>query len=76
MFKYLILLIFSISLNANNITIASYNVENFFDLKKDNSEYSEFIPNTKSNWNENTFNIKVNNLIKVLKDIDVDIIAL
>ena len=64
MFKYLILLIFSISLNANNITIASYNVENFFDLKKDNSEYSEFIPNTKNQWNQRNFNIKLNNLFK------------
>ena len=76
MFKYLILLIFSISLNANNITIASYNVENFFDLKKDNSEYSEFIPNTKNQWNQRNFNIKLNNLLKVINDIDADIIAL
>ena len=75
MFKYLILLIFSISLNANNITIASYNVENFFDLKKDNSEYSEFIPNTKNQWNQRNFNIKLNNLLKVINDLDADIIA-
>jgi exonuclease III len=76
LFKYLCLLIFSISLFANNITVASYNVENFFDLKKDNSEYTEFIPNTKNQWNQRNFNIKLNNLLKVISDIDADIIAL
>ena len=76
MFKYLFLLIFSLSLNANNINIASYNVENFFDLKKDNSEYTEFIPNTKNQWNQRNFNIKLNNLLKVISDLDADIIAL
>ena len=76
MFKYLFLLIFSISLFANNITVASYNVENFFDLKKDNSEYTEFIPNTKNQWNQRNFNIKLNNLLKVISDIDANIIAL
>jgi exonuclease III len=76
LFKYLFLLIFSISLFANNITVASYNVENFFDLKKDNSEYTEFIPNTKNQWNQRNFNIKLNNLLKVISDIDADIIAL
>ena len=76
MFKYLFLLIFSLSLFANNISIASYNVENFFDLKKDNSEYSEYIPNTKNQWNQRTFNIKLNNLLKVINDLDANIIAL
>ena len=76
MLKILFLFLLTLTLNANTFSIASYNVENLFDLNEDNNEYSEFIPNTKSNWNENTFNIKVNNLIKVLKDIDADIIAL
>ncbi len=76
MFKILFLFLFSITLYANTFSIASYNVENFFDLNKDNTEYNEFIPNSKTAWNEKNFNIKVNNLIKVLKDIDADIIAL
>lgn len=76
MLKILFLFLLTLTLNANTFSIASYNVENLFDLNEDNNEYSEFIPNTKSNWNENTFNIKVNNLVKVLKDIDADIIAL
>lgn len=76
MFKLLFLFLFSITLYANTFSIASYNVENFFDLNKNNTEYNEFVPNTKTAWNEKNFNIKVNNLVKVLKDIDADIIAL
>lgn len=76
MFKILISLVFTLTLYADNFTIASYNVENLFDLKNDNTEYSEYIPNTKSQWNQRTFNIKLNNLIKVINDMDADIIAL
>lgn len=76
MFKILLVLLISIFSYAKEFTIASYNVENLFDLTKQNSEYREFIPNTKSNWNQKTFNIKLNNIIKVLKEIDADIIAL
>jgi exonuclease III len=76
LFKFILLFIFTISLNANNFTIASYNVENLFDLKDDNDEYSEFIPNTHSLWNQRNFNIKFNNLLKVINDLDADIIAL
>ena len=76
MLKFLLSLIFVLSLKADNFTVASYNVENLYDLKKDKNEYSEFIPNTKSLWNQRTYNIKINNLIKVINDLDADIIAL
>ena len=76
MLKFLIISLFFISLNANNLKIATYNVENLFDLKNDGNEYSEFIPDTKSNWNENSFNIKIANLLKVITDLNADIIAL
>lgn len=76
MLKILFLLLISIILNANTFSIASYNVENLFDLKKDGTEYDEFIPNTNSNWNENSFNIKITNLLKVINDLNADIIAL
>jgi exonuclease III len=76
LFKFLLLFIFTVILNANNFKVASYNVENLFDLKDDNDEYSEYIPNTSSQWNQKNFNIKINNLIKVLNDLDADIVAL
>ena len=76
MFKILILIFLSFNLFANQLKIASYNVENLFDLENDGSEYDEFIPNSKSQWNQRNFNIKFNNLIKVINDLDADIIAL
>jgi len=76
LFKILLISIFAISIYAKDFVIASYNVENLFDLKKQNTEYKEFTPNTSSNWNKKNFNIKVNNLLRVIKEIDADIIAL
>ena len=76
MSKILFLLFLTLFLNANTFTLGSYNVENLFDLKEDGNEYNEFIPNTNANWNEKTFNIKLNHLLKVINELDVDIIAL
>lgn len=75
--KTLILIFFLYNLTfAKDFTIASYNVENFFDLKYDKTEYDEYIPNTKSNWNQTTYNTKLNNILKTIKDMDKDVIAL
>lgn len=76
MIKLLLLLLFALFLKANTFTIASYNVENLFDLKNNNTEYKEYVPNTRSLWNQRNYNIKLKNLIKVINDIDADIIAL
>lgn len=58
------------------LKIASYNVENLFDLKNDGHEYSEYVPNTKSNWNQRNYKIKLQNIAKVIKDVNADIISL
>ncbi|WP_345991984.1 endonuclease/exonuclease/phosphatase family protein [Sulfurimonas sp. HSL-1716] len=58
------------------IKIATYNVENLFDLKKSGYEYKEYIPNTVSQWNQKNYTAKIKNTAKVIKDIDADIIAL
>ncbi len=76
LYKYLIIFIFSTLLNAQNLKIASYNVENFFDLNYDKTEYNEYIPNNKSAWNQRNFNIKLENIVKIIEDLDADIIAL
>lgn len=76
MFKIVLLCLFALNIYAKDFVIASYNAENLFDLKKQNSEYKEFIPNTSSKWNQKNFNIKINNAVKVIKDINADIIAL
>jgi len=74
--KLLLLIFLSLTLSAKTFTVASYNVENLFDLTKHRSDYREYQPNTKAKWNQKNFNIKVNNVVKVLKDIDADIIGL
>jgi len=58
------------------VKIATYNVENLFDLKKTGYEYKEYIPYSKSRWNQKNYKIKLNNIAKVIKDINADIIAL
>lgn len=71
------LLLFIVTLSAETILkIATYNVENLFDLKRDGYEYQEYIPNTKANWNAKTYKIKLNNIARVISEIDADIIAL
>ena len=74
-FAILFVLITSL-LGETHLKIATYNIENLFDLKKDGHEYSEYIPNTKSNWNLKNYKIKLNNLSKVIKEINADILAL
>ena len=82
LFLYLFLL--QVTLNALDFKVASYNVENLFDLKYQGTEYKEYIPcseakphsqNTKC-WNKKAYNKKFNNITKVINDLDSDIIAL
>ncbi len=77
--KILVLIIFiflhCFTLNAKNFTVASYNVENLFDLKYDKTEYKEYIPNTKY-WNKKYFSKKLQNISKTINDLNSDIIAL
>lgn len=71
-----LILLVSNLFGETTLKIATYNVENLFDLKRDGHEYQEYIPNTKANWNLQTYNIKLKNIAKVITDIDADIIAL
>ncbi len=75
MHKLFFLFLFSFSLFAKDFTVATYNVENLFDLNYDKTEYREFIPN-KTNWNNTILNIKLDNISKVINDLNTDIIAL
>ncbi len=64
------------SLDAKDFKVASYNVENLFDLHFDGTEYKEYIPNKISSWNHKNYTTKLKNISKVINDLDVDIIAL
>ena len=58
------------------LKIATYNVENLFDLEKKGYKYKEYKPYSKSLWNKKNYKIKLNNISNVIKDINADIIAL
>ena len=76
---YKLSLIFTIlitSLFSKEFSIASYNVENLFDLKYNYTEYREYIPNTASKWNKKNYNKKLENVAKVLKNLDASIVGL
>ncbi|MDD5401495.1 MAG: endonuclease/exonuclease/phosphatase family protein [Sulfurimonas sp.] len=72
----LLFLLFTTLFGDKTLTIASYNVENLFDLDKSGLEYEEYIPNTSSDWNQRNYKIKLENIARVIKEIDADIIAL
>ncbi len=61
---------------GDSVKVATYNVENLFDLKKSGHEYQEYIPYSKSNWDDKNYKTKLKNLSKVIRDIDADVIAL
>ncbi|MFH1094026.1 MAG: helix-hairpin-helix domain-containing protein [Candidatus Omnitrophota bacterium] len=72
----IIMISFSCPAQAKIFKIASYNLENLFDLVRNGTEYSEYIPNNPYGWNKQNFNIKLNNTAKVIKELAPDIIAL
>lgn len=74
-FLFLYFFLFS-SLFAKEFRVATYNVENLFDLEFSKKEYKEYIPFGKSGWDKKMFSRKIQNLSQVIKDIDADIIAL
>ena len=66
----------NIPVQAQTFKIASYNVENLFDLHYDGTEYPGYIPNTKYGWTKDIFEIKLANIAKVIKHLNPDVIAL
>jgi len=67
------LLLFQLTL-AKTLTIASYNVENLFDLKYDGTEYD--IYSEKGGWNLSAYRAKLRNVSFVVSRINADIISL
>jgi exonuclease III len=61
---------------AKIFTVASYNVENLFDLKQDATDYPEYIPDGSFGWNREMLDIKRGNIARVIKDLDAEIVAL
>jgi len=64
------------SIEAKTFKVATYNLENLFDLTRDGTEYQEYIPNTGFGWTKDIANIKYTNIARVIKDLGGDVLAL
>ena len=73
--RYILLLLLPLVLYAKPFKVASYNVQNLFDMRIDGSEYKEYIPH-QHNWNEEILEIKLNHIAEVICDVEADIIGL
>jgi len=71
-----LLLFIPLFLGALDFRVATYNVENLFDMQRDGNEYEEYMPNNKHGWNEAMLRIKVAHIARVIRDLDADVIAL
>jgi endonuclease/exonuclease/phosphatase family metal-dependent hydrolase len=69
-------LFLTLALFSGELRVASYNVENLFDLKYDGTEYKEYIPNTGAGWNKRNYIAKLHNISKVISTVNPDIIGL
>jgi endonuclease/exonuclease/phosphatase family metal-dependent hydrolase len=76
MSKILFFLFFPFFLFATTIKIASYNVENLFDMNDDGNEYKEYRPNNKHEWRDKHFRKKLLNISEVICELNADIIGL
>lgn len=61
---------------AGCIKIATYNLENLFDLKHDGTEYPGYIPGGALGWGRDMMETKVDHLARVIHDLNADIIGL
>ena len=73
--KLLLFFFLTFTLYSNNLRIASYNVENLFDMQNDGSEYEQYKPN-KHKWTRQNYQKKLLNVAEVICDINADIIGL
>ncbi len=68
--------LFVLTFGGETLKIATYNVENLFDLQTSGHEYKEYIPYGISGWDNRNYKTKLKNLSRAIRDIDADIIAL
>ena len=69
----LLLLILSLT-SAFELKVATYNVENLFDLKKSGHEYPQYSPSYE-NWNIASYQTKLENTSNVIAALNPDILA-
>ena len=73
---HLVLFLFLLSvLEAKSLKIASYNVENLFDMQYSGLEYKEYVPG-RHHWTAPILVKKLQHTAEVICDLDADVIAL
>ena len=72
---FLAQLFLPLHLLAMELKIASYNVENLFDMYHNKTEYPEYIP-YRHNWTDKVLSQKLKNISEVICEVDADIIGL
>lgn len=60
---------------SNNVKIANWNVQTFFDANDDGIEYEEF-RSKKSLWNEDKYNERLDKLCQIIEKIDADVFVM
>lgn len=56
--------------------MATYNVENLFDLSHDGTEYPAYVPGDRYGWDGDMLAIKAENLSRVIADLNAQVLAL
>lgn len=69
-------LCFVSSAEPKSFKVASYNVENLFDLHTSGTEYPEYIPYTGYGWTRDIAAVKFTHIARVIKDLGCDVVAL
>ncbi len=75
LFLTILLILFPAITSAQTLKIATYNVENLFDMQRSGLEYKEYLPNH-HNWTEPILRKKLEHIAEVICDLDADIIGL
>ena len=73
---FLLFLMLCIYIDAKEFRVASYNVENLFDDRRDGTEYKDYRPKGKSGWTQHMYHTKLTHLSRVIKDVNADILGL
>ena len=75
--KIIVFLLFSVFAFCGELKIATYNVENLFDGENNGNEYSDYkVCKCFSEWDEEKYNQKIKQTAEIIKELNVDIIAL
>ena len=61
--------------SGKNVSVASWNVQTFFDSVTDGNEYAEFL-SAKSKWSSEKYQKRVERLCEIISQLDADIVAL